>query len=151
MAFATSKVFALGVLDVGKNVTKWSTDTFKVSLFGNSVAPTNKYPTATKTKTKYHGTTSTWSTAHGAGGTTGKVAKSLSSVTWKQTTNVLHFKAANVTWTTATITTAYGDLVYDNSHTTLGLAYNYFGGAYTATSGTFTISWSATGVFKITC
>jgi hypothetical protein len=153
MAWSNSKGFAFFQWGLGRASYKVGNtpDTFKVSLFGNSVVPTNKYGTATKTKTKYHGTGGTFSTTNGAGGATGKVAKTLASVTWTQVTNVLHFKAANVTWTTATITTAYGDLVYDSSHTTYGVCYNYFGGAFTSTAGTFTISWNTTGIYKVTC
>ena len=151
MAFgATSKVFAFFVWEMGKGLRK-TTNTFKVSLFGNSVVPTNKYATATKAKTAYHGTTSTWSTAHGAGGTTGKVAKTLATIAWTQATAVLKFTAANVSWTSATITTAYGCLVYDSTETTYGVSYNSFGGAFTATAGTFAVTWSATGIYKVTC
>lgn len=156
MAWSNSKVFAYAVLEVGTNAHKLSTDAVKCALFKTTVAPTNKYAAATKTKTRYAGTTSTWSTANESSGT-GYTAggKALASVTWGQVTNVLHYKAATITWTTVTVT-AYGDLVYDTTSTitikkTYGLCYNYFGGQFTSTAGTFTVTWSATGIFKVTC
>ena len=153
MAWTNSKVFAFYVLGIGTNTRKLSTDTYSCALFKTTVVPTNKYGTATKAKTEYEGTGSTWSATNQSSGT-GYTAggKALTSVTWTQATNVLHFKAANLTWTTVTVT-AYGDLVYDTTtgHTNSGLCYNYFGGQFTSSGGTFTVTWSATGIFKVTC
>ena len=69
------------------------------------------------------------------------------------------FNAANPSWTSATISGAYGCLVYDNTITAgtvakQGLCYNYFGGTQSVTSGTFTVIWATVGattaVFNIT-
>lgn len=52
-----------------------------------------------------------------------------------------------------TLTNAYGTLVYDDTATTVadqGMSYNYFGGANSVTSGTFTIVWHSAGIFTIT-
>jgi hypothetical protein len=56
---------------------------------------------------------------------------------------------------TVTITNAYGCFVYDDTITAgtvadQGVCFNYFGGAQSVTSGTFTIVWSASGLFQIT-
>ena len=45
--------------------------------------------------------------------------------------------------------------MYDNTITAgtvaaQGMCFNYFGGAQSVTSGTFTINWDATGIFKFT-
>jgi hypothetical protein len=69
------------------------------------------------------------------------------------------FTAANPSWTSATIATVFGCLVYDNTISggtvaQQGLCYNYFGGTQSVTSGTFTVIWATVGattaVFNIT-
>lgn len=54
----------------------------------------------------------------------------------------------------ATLTAVFGCLVYDDTITTpvadQGLCFNYFGGTQSVTAGTFTVVWSASGIFRIT-
>ena len=54
----------------------------------------------------------------------------------------------------ATITNAYGVLVYDDTLATpvadQGVCYNYLGGANSVTNGVFTVVWHANGIFRIT-
>ena len=53
-----------------------------------------------------------------------------------------------------TLTSVYGDLVYDSSLSTpvanQGLAFHYFGGVQSVTNGTFTIQWNTNGVVRWT-
>lgn len=156
MAWSNSKAFAYYMLELGTNAHKLSTDSFKVALFKTGVTPTNEYAAATKTKTRYEGTTATWSSTNQSSGT-GYTAggKALATVAWTQATATLKFTAANLSWTTVT-TTSYGALVYDTTSTittkkTYGLCYNYFGGQFTSTAGTFTVAWSATGILSVAC
>jgi hypothetical protein len=55
---------------------------------------------------------------------------------------------------TLTLTNAYGCLIYNDSVTAgavdQGVCYNYFGGAQSVSGGTFTIVWSANGIFEVT-
>lgn len=55
---------------------------------------------------------------------------------------------------TLTIANAYGCLVYNDTVSAgavdQGVCFNYFGGAQSVTAGTFTIVWSANGIFEIT-
>lgn len=59
---------------------------------------------------------------------------------------------------TLTITNAFGALIYNDSVAQAGppnvsdqgVCFNYFGGAQSVTGGTFTIIWSANGIFEIT-
>ena len=55
---------------------------------------------------------------------------------------------------TTTLTNAYGCLVYSDTRTTpvadQGICFNYFGGANSVTSGTFTIVWNASGILALT-
>ena len=145
MAWSNSKVFAYSVLQVGSNAVKYSTDAYKVALYGNTGTPDNTVTTAALTE--YNGVSSQWVTANevvGTGYTAGGVA--VSSPTWTQTSNVLTFTSAgSPQWTTASFT-AYGGLVYDTTASNEGLSYNYFGGAQTVTAGSFTISWNASGI-----
>lgn len=69
------------------------------------------------------------------------------------TTNVATFTSSGTpNWTSATFT-SYGCLVYDNTISAGKYVYcwNYFGGAQTVASGTFTVNWNASGIFAITC
>jgi hypothetical protein len=70
------------------------------------------------------------------------------------------FTAANPSWTSATISSVFGDMVYDNTVSggtvaKQGLCFNYFGGSQSVTSGTFTIQWATppsaivTAVFNV--
>lgn len=56
---------------------------------------------------------------------------------------------------TVTLSNTYGCLVYDSSITAgtvanQGLSFNAFGGAQSVTSGSFSIVWSASGIFRVT-
>lgn len=151
MAWSASKVFAYSVLQVGSNAVKYSSDAYKVALYSsNTMTPDNTVTTAALTE--YNGTSSQWVTANevsGTGYTAGGV--SVSSPTWTQSTNVITFTSAGTPqWTSASFT-AYGGLVYDTTVLNEGLCYNYFGGAQTVTSGTFTINWNASGIATFTC
>jgi hypothetical protein len=150
MGWSNSKVFAFSVLTVGQNGVKYSTDAYKVALYGNSGTPDNTVTTAVLTE--YNGAASQWVVANevsGTGYSAGGV--SVSSPTWTQSTNVVTFTSAGTPqWTSASFT-AYGCLVYDTTVSNEGLCYNYFGGAQTVTSGTFTITWNASGIASFTC
>ena len=82
----------------------------------------------------------------GTGYTTGGSA--LTGVSLAQASNVVTFSAANITWSSATVT-GYGDLVYDTTASSVGLCFNYFGGVQSVTTGTFTLSWPS-GVATVT-
>jgi hypothetical protein len=154
MAWSNSKVFAWTVLSMGTNAVKPSTDAYSVALYGNTGTPDNTV--STQALTSYNGSGSQWVVANeasGAGYSAGGV--SVSSPTWTQATNVVTFTSAGTPqWTTASFT-AYGGLVYDttvgSATTHPGISYNYFGGAQTVTSGTFTINWNASGIATFTC
>jgi hypothetical protein len=69
------------------------------------------------------------------------------------------FTTANPSWTGATLSGVFGDLVYDATTTSTylkqGLCYNYFGGSQSVTAGTFTVQWATpagaavTAVFNV--
>ena len=150
MAWSTSAVFAFSVLQVGRNAVKYSTDSYNVALYAsNTMTPDRTVSTAVLTE--YAGSGSQWvtgnevsSTNYVAGGA------SVTSPTWTQASNVLTFTSAGTpTWSNVSFTT-YGCLVYDTTASNQGLSFNYFGGQQTVTSGTFTVTWNASGIATFT-
>jgi len=89
----------------------------------------------------------------GTGGyTTG--GESLASITFATSGGTITWDAADVEWTSSTITGATHAVVYDN---TLGgslanrplICAIDFGGAFSTTSGTFKITWNPSGIFTL--
>jgi hypothetical protein len=134
-------------------------DTVNVALYGNSGTPDK---TAAVANTGYN--TGQWTTGNevsGAGYSAGGTALTSKTYGLDTGSSSMIFKAANPSWTSATIT-AYGDLVYDNTITAgtvakQGMCFHSFGGsAQTVSGGTFTILWAtpggagSTAVFNIT-
>lgn len=120
-------------------------DTVNVALYGNSGTPDK---TAAVGSTGYN--TGQWVTGNevtGTGYTAGGAALTSKTYSLDSGSSSIIFKAANPSWTTATIT-AYGDLVYDNTITAgtvakQGMCFHSFGGsAQTVSGGTFTIQWA---------
>lgn len=158
MAWSVSAIFAQAMLNpiAGRSwstaaptgYTSLSADVINAALFGNTGTP-NK--TDTLGNSAY--AAGQWVTGNeiSAGGGTGYTAggSALGTKTFAldaTNTNEVVFNAANVTWITATIIAAYGDLVYDASVSggtvaKQGLCFNYFGGTQSVTAGTFTVQW----------
>lgn len=130
-------------------------DTVKAALFDNTVTPDNS---ATLANSRYGA--GVWASGGVADATNWPaVGRDLSSKTiTTPSSGVARFDAADTAGGgTLTIANAYGALVYDDTIAagTGGAAdqavcYNYFGGAQSVTGGTFTIVWSANGIFEIT-
>ena len=154
MAWSNSKLFVASLEDSLEDTAALNVDAdnIKAALFDNTITPSQTVASA--------------STAYGAGvwasggvsDATGwpAVGRQLLSVTSTFSSNVYTFDAADTASanSTTTLTNAYGCLVYNDTLTTpvadQGLCYNYFGGANSVTSGTFTIVWAAGGVFNYT-
>jgi len=127
-------------------------DNFKAALFDNTITPSQTVASA--------------STAYGAGvwasggvvDATGwpAVGRQLLTVTSSFASNVYTFDAADTVSANSatTLTNAYGCLIYDDTLASVvidqGICYNYFGGANSVTSGTFTVVWNASGIFALT-
>lgn len=138
----------------GTGFTGLDSDTINAALFNNSVTPSKD---AAVGSTGYN--TGTWLTANEVTDATNWPAKgrALASKAFSTpSSGVSRFDAADTAGGgTLTISNAYGALVYDDSITAgtvadQGICYNYFGGAQSVTGGTFTIVWSANGIFEIT-
>ena len=89
----------------------------------------------------------------GTGYTAGGQVLSSVTLTYTGATNVLSLDAADSVWTGSTITARYA-VIYDDTPATDAtkplIAYVDFGADQSDSSGTFTITWDATGIATIT-
>ena len=153
MAWSNSKIFSAFVRDTFNQTAAFDLDThtIKAALYGTTPTPDQ---TVASASSAYN--TGQWVTANelSNGGWTA-AGLALTSVTSTFTSNVYTFDAADTAnGSAATISGAFGCLVYDDTLTTpvadQGICYNYFGGTNSVTSGTLTIVWNASGIFTIT-
>jgi hypothetical protein len=153
VAWSNSKIFSAFVTDSlnRTNAFDLNADTFKAALYNNTGTPDQ---TVAAASSAYN--TGQWVTANelSNGGWTA-AGLALTSVTSTFSTNVYTFDAADTAnGSAATISGAFGTLVYDDTLTTpvadQGVCFNYFGGTNSVTSGTLTIVWNASGIFTLT-
>lgn len=89
----------------------------------------------------------------GAGYTAGGAALTSKTLTYDAASNVIVLDAADVTWASSTVTARYA-VIYDNSPSTTAtkplLGYVDFVSDQSSTNGNFTVTWDATGIFRIT-
>lgn len=89
--------------------------------------------------------------ATGTGYTAG--GQALSSVTWTASGHVYTLDAADTVWTSSTITAAYA-VIYDSTPGTNAtnpvIGYLDFGASIPSTSGSYTITWNASGILTVT-
>lgn len=134
----------------------YAADTIMAALYNDTITPDNDV--TDDVLASYNGAASQWVTA-------GEVIDTTTGTDWPAggvalgtkvvdvtTADVVEVNAANTaSGATADIENAFGCLVYDNTLTPKhGLCYNYFGGGNSVTNGTFTIVWSANGIFRFT-
>ena len=89
--------------------------------------------------------------ASGAGYTAGGITLSSTTVILNTTNDSGDFDAANIEWTSSTIT-ARGAVMYRNTGTESTsplIAYFDFGSDQSSSSGTFTITWNASGLLRL--
>jgi hypothetical protein len=152
MAWSTSKVFVHAFDGLGgtrnMNITA---DTPKVSLHNNSITPDATVSAATSAFN-----TGVWTTTNEVIDASGwpSGGRPLASITFTASSATFTYDAADTASANSTTTLAavFGCLVYDDTATTVadqGISFNYFGGTQSVTSGTFTVVWSASGIFTI--
>lgn len=90
--------------------------------------------------------------ANGNGYVTGGAAMVPTDPTVDVASNEVRCDAGNVVWSASTITARYAVIYFASgtAATSNLIAYVDFGADVVSVAGTFTITWSATGVFKIT-
>lgn len=119
------------------------TDTIKVALATSSWTPNQD------TMDYFDDVTNqVTGTGYTAGGAT------LASVTWGYTsgTNTWKFDAADVSWSSSTITARYAIIYVDTAGAASAdplIAYVDFGADVSTTAGTFSIVWDAAGIFTV--
>ena len=155
MAWSNSKIFMAFLEDVFENTTAMdlNADSFKVALYDNDITPDQ---TVTSANTAYG--VGQWVTTGNEVSEAGQWATAgvaLASVTSTFASNVYTFDAADTaSGSAADLANVYGCLVYDDTIATpvadQGVCYNYLGGANSVVNGTFTIVWSASGIFAVT-
>lgn len=155
MAWSNSKIFRAYLADCLGNVAALDADadSHKVALFNNSITP-DQDVTAANSAYNVGQWANTNEVSQAGQWVAGGVA--LTSVTLdRATAATVFFDAADTaSGSAATLANVYGCLVYDDTITTpvadQGVCFNYFGGAQSVTSGTFTIVWSSSGIYRFT-
>lgn len=155
MAWSDSKVFRPFLQSCTLNLAAFDldSDTFKAALYNNSVTPDND---VTAANSAYN--VDQWATANEQyeTGQWAQFGVALSTPTINVgTADVVFFDAVDTaSGSGADLANVYGCLVYDDTLTTpvadQGVCYNYFGGANSVVNGTFTIVWSANGIWRAT-
>ena len=123
----------------------WDSDTIKVALLSSSYTPNQDTH-------DYFDDVSTYEVS-GTGYTTGGITLASKTSTYDGTNNVIVLDAADVTWSSSTITARHA-VVYNDSGASAGtkalIGYEDFGSDQSSTNGNFTITWDSTGIVRIT-
>ena len=141
---ATTKTYGSLITKAFNKEVDWDTDTIKVALVSSSYTPNQDSDDYWDDVSSYEVT--------GTGYTAGGATLASKTVGYTSGTNVTKFDAADVSWTSSTITARYA-VVYlstGSSSTSVLIAYVDFGSDQSSSSGTFSISWSASGIFTTT-
>jgi hypothetical protein len=127
-------------------VVDFLSDTIKVALFTDAHAPDQD---ADEFYDAAHGMTEVSNS--GTGYTTGGATLGTKTLGYTSGTNVIMFDAADVTWSTSTITARYA-CIYDDTPASNKpfLGYVDFGTNQSSSNGDFKITWDTEGVLKIT-
>lgn len=154
MAWSNSKIFSAYITDSlnRTNAFDLDADNIKAALFDNTITPSQTVAAASSAYAA-----GVWASG-GVSDASGwpAVGRQLLTVTSTFSSNVYTFDAADTASanSTTTLTNAYGCLVYDDTLASVvndqGICFNYFGGANSITSGSFTIVWNASGIMSIT-
>lgn len=161
MAFTASGVFRQWLADALAPTASFagkfnSTDVYKCALYGNTGTPDK---TVTAANSAYN--VAQWVTANEitdatnwtAGGRT--IAGTGSGGGYTSSGSAITFDGNDTAGGgNVTLTGVFGDLVYDSTLSTpvanQALAFHYFGGSQSVTSGTFTVVWNVNGIVQVT-
>lgn len=139
-----SKLYGNFLLKALNKEVDFDSDTIKVALLTSSYTPNQDTH-------DYFNDVSTYEVT-GTGYTTGGITLASKTATYDSGTNVIVLDAADVTWSSSTITARYA-VVYDStgtSSTSALIGYVDFGSDQSSTNGNFTITWDSTGIVRIT-
>lgn len=139
-----SKLYGNFLLKALNKEVDFDSDTIKVALLTSSYTPDQDAH-------DYFNDVSTYEVT-GTGYTAGGITLASKTATYDSGTNVIVLDAADVTWSSSTITARYA-VVYDStgtSSTSALIGYVDFGSDQSSTNGNFTITWDSTGIVRIT-
>ena len=141
---ATTKTYGSLITKAFNKEVDFDTDTIKVALLSSSYTPNQDTH-------DYFDDVSTYEVT-GTGYTAGGATLASKTVGYTSGTNVTKFDAADVSWTSSTITARYA-VVYvatGTASTSALIGYVDFGSDQSSSSGTFSIVWDAAGIFTTT-
>jgi len=139
-----SKLYGNFLLKALNKEVDFDSDTIKVALLSSSYTPDQDAH-------DYFNDVSTYEVS-GTGYTAGGATLASKTATSDSSTNVIVLDAADVTWSSSTITARYA-VVYDSTgtaSTSALIGYVDFGSDQSSTNGNFTITWDSTGIVRIT-
>jgi hypothetical protein len=142
---ATTTVYGKLGLTVFNKETDFDSNTIKVALVTSSYTPNQD--------THQYWSDVVANEASGTGYTAGGATLASKTITYDGATNKTTLDAADVSWAASTITARYA-VVYDSTPATDATrplyCYVDFGSNQNSSAGTFTISWSASGIMTVT-
>lgn len=139
-----SKLYGNFLLKALNKEVDFDSDTIKVALLSSSYTPDQDAHDYFNDVSSYEVT--------GTGYTSGGATLASKTATYDSATNVIVLDAADVTWSSSTITARYA-VVYDSTGTASTsplIGYVDFGSDQSSTNGNFTITWDSTGIVRIT-
>lgn len=143
---ATTKTYGSLIAKAFDKQIDWEGDTIKVALLTDSYTPNQDAH-------DYFDDVSAYEVANGNGYTTGGATIGNTTVSYNSGTNTTTFDGDDVSWPASTITARYA-VIYDSTpgsaSTNPLIAYVDFGSDQSSSSGTFSITWSAQGIFTTT-
>lgn len=139
-----SKLYGNFLLKALNKEVDFDSDTIKVALLTSSYTPNQD------THDYFNDVSANEVT--GTGYTAGGITLASKTATYDSGTNVIVLDAADVTWSSSTITARYA-VVYGSTGTASTsplIGYVDFGSDQSSTNGNFTITWDSTGIVRIT-
>lgn len=139
----TAKMYGQTMMKALNKEIDWDTDTIKVMLCTSTYVPDQD--------AHVYKDVSVTGEATGTGYTAGGATLGTKTITYDAATNKITLDAADVTWASSTITARYA-VIYDDTPASNKplLGYVDFGADQSSSSGNFTITWDAAGIFTIT-
>lgn len=139
----SAKLYGLAIKSAFNGEIDYTAGTIKVMLTTSSYTPnqdTHQYKSSVTNEVS------------GTGYTAGGATLASKTISYNTTTNVLTLDAADTVWTTSTITARYAVVYLDTgtSSTSPLIGYVDFGADVSSTTGTFTLTWDATGIVTVT-
>lgn len=138
---ATGKLYGSAIAKAFNKEISWSSDTIKVALCTNAYTPDQD------AHDYFNDITNEVS---GTGYTAGGATLSGKTATYTAGTNTYTFDASDTSWPSSTITARYA-IIYDAQTGTASteplIGYVDFGTDVSSSSGTFSITWDAAGIF----